>query len=197
PSASPDSHARFRSEAEAVAQLAHPNIVQIFDIGEQDGCPFLAMEHISGGSLAQQLDGTPVPARQAASLVLALARAVQHAHERGIVHRDLKPANVLLIADGTPKIADFGLAKRADSDYVHTQTGAILGSPSYMAPEQAAGATEKVGPPTDVYALGVILYELLTGRPPFKGATIIETMEQVREHDPAPPKSLQPRTPRD
>ncbi len=195
--ASPDSLARFRAEAEAVAQLAHPNIVQIFDIGEQQGCPFLAMEHIGGGSLAQQLDGTPVPARQAATLVMSLARAVHHAHERGIVHRDLKPANVLLQADGTPKIADFGLAKRTDSDYVHTQTGAILGSPSYMAPEQASGATDKIGPATDVYALGVILYELLTGRPPFRGASLIDTIEQVREHAPPPPRSLQPKIPRD
>src|SRR4029450_12367607 len=118
-------------------------------IGERDGCPFLAMEYVSGGSLSENLDGTPVPARQTAQLVMALARAVQHAHERGIVHRDLKPANVLLLADGTPKIADFGLAKRADADYTHTQTGAILGSPSYMAPEQAAGATDKIGPATD------------------------------------------------
>jgi hypothetical protein len=195
--ASPDNLARFRSEAEAVAQLAHPNIVQIYDIGEQDGCPFLAMEHVGGGSLAQQLDGTPVPARQAASLVMSLARAVHHAHERGIVHRDLKPANVLLLADGTPKIADFGLAKRADSEYAHTLTGAILGSPSYMSPEQAAGATDKIGPATDVYALGVILYELLTGRPPFRGTSLLDTIEQVREHAPPPPRSLQPKTPRD
>ncbi len=195
--ASPDSLARFRSEAEAVAQLAHPNIVQIYNISAQDGCPFLAMEYIGGGSLAQQLDGTPVPARQAAPLVMSLARAVHHAHQRGIVHRDLKPANVLLLADGTPKIADFGLAKRTDSDYVHTQTGAILGSPSYMAPEQAAGASDKIGPATDVYALGVILYELLTGRPPFRGASLIDTIEQVREHAPPPPRSLQPKIPRD
>jgi serine/threonine protein kinase len=196
-SASPQSLDRFRSEAEAVAQLAHPNIVQIYEIGEQGGCPFLALEYISGGSLAQQLDGTPVASGKAAALVLALAQAVHHAHERGIVHRDLKPANVLLLADGTPKIADFGLAKRADSNYARTQTGAILGSPSYMAPEQATGAADKIGPATDVYALGVILYELLTGRPPFKGATLLETIEQVREHDPVPPQTLQPKTPRD
>jgi eukaryotic-like serine/threonine-protein kinase len=195
--ASPHSLARFRAEAEAVAQLAHPNIVQIYEIGEREGCPYLALEFVPGGSLERRLDGTPVGAAQAAELVLALARAVQHAHQRGIVHRDLKPANVLLLADGTPKIADFGLAKRADADYTHTQTGAILGSPSYMAPEQAAGATDKIGPATDIYALGVILYELLTGRPPFKGATVIETMEQVREHDPPPPRTLQPKTPRD
>jgi serine/threonine protein kinase len=196
-SASPQDLARFRTEAEAVAQLAHPSIVQIYEIGEQNGCPYLALEYISGGSLAQQLDGTPVPAKQAAELVMALAHAVHHAHQRGIVHRDLKPANVLLLADGTPKIADFGLAKRADSDYAHTQSGAILGSPSYMAPEQASGSIHKIGPATDVYALGVILYELLTGRPPFKGASLMETIEQVREHDPAPPRSLQPKIPRE
>jgi serine/threonine protein kinase len=188
---------RFRAEAEAVARLGHPNIVQIYEIGEQDGCPFLALEYVGGGSLAQHLDGTPVAARQAAELVLSLARAVHHAHEQGIVHRDLKPANVLLRSDGTPKIADFGLAKRADSHDAHTQTGAILGSPSYMAPEQASGATDKIGPATDVYALGVILYELLTGRPPFKGATLLETIEQVREHDPVPPRFLQPKAPRE
>lgn len=195
--ASPHDLARFRAEAEAVAQLAHPNIVQIYEIGEQNGCPFLALEYIGGGSLAQHLDGTPVAPRQAVELVLALARAVHHAHEKGIVHRDLKPANVLLVVDGTPKIADFGLAKRADANLAHTQTGTLLGSPSYMAPEQAAGATAKIGPPTDVYALGVILYELLTGRPPFKGATILETIEQVREHEPVPPRFLLPKTPRD
>lgn len=195
--ASPLNLARFRAEAEAVAHLDHPNIVQIYEIGEQDRSPFLALEYIGGGSLADQLDGTPVPARQAAQLVMALAHAVEHAHQRGIVHRDLKPANVLLIGDGTPKITDFGLAKRADSEHIHTQTGAILGSPSYMAPEQAAGATDKIGPATDIYALGAILYELLTGRPPFKGASIMETIEQVREHEPASIRTLQPRTPRD
>lgn len=195
--ASPQDLARFRAEAEAVAQLAHLNIVQIYEIGEQNGCPYLALEYVGGGSLAQHLDGTPVAPRQAAELIVALARAVHHAHEKGIVHRDLKPANVLLLADGTPKIADFGLAKRSDSNYAHTQTGAILGSPSYMAPEQAAGAAEKIGPATDVYSLGTILYELLTGRPPFKGATLLETLDQVREHDPVPPRFLLPKTPRD
>lgn len=195
--ASPQDLARFRAEAEAVAQLGHPNIVQIFEIGEQNNCPFLALEYVGGGSLAQHLDGTPVSARQAAGLVLALAQAVHHAHERGIVHRDLKPANVLLLSDGTPKITDFGLAKRTGVNVAHTQTGAILGSPSYMAPEQAEGAADKIGPATDVYALGVILYELLTGRPPFKGASLLETIDQVREHDPAPPRSLLPKTPRD
>jgi eukaryotic-like serine/threonine-protein kinase len=200
--ASPQDLARFRAEAEAVAQLQHPSILQIFEIGEQNGCPFLALEYIPGGSLAEHLNGTPVGPRQAAELVLSLARAVHHAHEKGIVHRDLKPANVLLLPDGMPKIADFGLAKRAESNraesnQAHTQTGTILGSPSYMSPEQASGRTDQVGPATDIYALGVILYELVTGRPPFKGATMLETIDQVREHDPVPPRFLQPKTPRD
>jgi serine/threonine protein kinase len=195
--ASPISLARFRAEAEAVAHLDHPNIVQIYEIGDHEGSPFLALEYVGGGSLAQQLDGTPLAAKQAAQLILSLARAVEHAHQRGIVHRDLKPANVLLLTNSTPKITDFGLAKRADSDQIHTQTGAILGSPSYMAPEQAIGATDKISPATDIYALGAILYELLTGRPPFKGASLMETIEQVREHEPAPIRSLQPKTPRD
>jgi len=188
--------ARFRAEAQSVAQLQHPNIVQIFDVGEQGGCPYLALEFVESGSLAEQLDGTPMAPRQAAELVLSLARAVHHAHERGIVHRDLKPANVLIQADGTPKITDFGLAKRTESTVAHTQTGAILGSPSYMAPEQATGAAE-ISPATDVYALGAILYELLTGRPPFKAPSIMETIEQVREHNAVPPRLLQPKIPRD
>jgi hypothetical protein len=196
--ASPQELARFRAEAEAVAQLQHPSILHIYEIGEQNGCPFLALEYVGGGSLAEHLDGTPVGPRQAAELILALARAVHHAHEKGIVHRDLKPANVLLQPDGTPKIADFGLAKRrVESNQAQTQTGTILGSPSYMSPEQAAGRNDEIGPPTDVYALGVILYELLTGRPPFKGTTLLETIDQVREHDPVPPRFLQPKTPRD
>ena len=196
--ASPHELARFRAEAEAVAQLQHQSIVQIYEIGEQSGCPFLALEYIGGGSLAEHLSGTPVAPKQAVELVLALATAVHHAHERGIVHRDLKPANVLLQLDGSPKIADFGLAKRkTEASQAHTQTGTILGSPSYMSPEQAAGHTEHIGPATDVYALGVILYELLTGRPPFKGASVLETIDQVREHDPVPPRALQPKTPRD
>ena len=195
--ASPQDLARFRTEAEAVAQLQHPGIVQIFEIGEQEGCPFLSLEYVGGGSLAQHLDGTPVAPRQAAELVLALARAVQHAHEKGIVHRDLKPANVLLTADGSPKITDFGLAKSTTAQQTHTMTGAILGSPSYMAPEQASGHSDQIGPATDVYALGAILYEMLAGRPPFKGASLLETIEQVREHDPVPPRFLQPKVPRD
>jgi tRNA A-37 threonylcarbamoyl transferase component Bud32 len=185
--------ARFRTEAEAVARLDHPGIVQIYEVGEQAGCPYLALEFVGGGSLAQQLDGTPMPPRRAAQLLLDLARAVQHAHEQGIVHRDLKPANVLLTETGIAKIADFGLAKLLDVEQGQTHTGAVLGSPSYMAPEQAAGKVRAIGPATDVYALGAILYELLTGRPPFLGGSFLETLDQVRTHDPAPPQALQPR----
>lgn len=195
--ASPQELARFRSEAEAVARLAHPNIVQIYEIGEQNDCPYLTLEYVPGGSLAQQLDGTPLPPRRAADLVLALAKGIQHAHERGIVHRDLKPGNVLIHADGTPAIADFGLAKRAEGNLAHTITGAIIGSPSYMAPEQAAGNSAEIGPATDVYALGVMLYEMLTGQPPFKGDSVLETIQQVREQDPLPPRLAQPKIPRD
>jgi hypothetical protein len=185
--------ARFRTEAEAVARLHHPGIVQIYEVGEQAGCPYLALEFVGGGSLAEQLDGTPVPPRRAAQILLDLARAVQHAHEQGIVHRDLKPANVLLTETGVVKVADFGLAKLLDVEQGQTNSGVVLGSPSYMAPEQAAGKVRAIGPATDVYALGAILYELLTGRPPFRGASFLETLDQVRTHAPAPPQALQPR----
>jgi WD40 repeat protein/tRNA A-37 threonylcarbamoyl transferase component Bud32 len=187
--------ARFLAEADAIARLRHPNIVQIHEVGQHDSLPFLALEYVEGGTLARRLAGTALPARPAAELVEKLARAVQHAHERGVIHRDLKPANVLLGADGTPKITDFGLAKQPRPEL--TATGAVLGTPAYMAPEQAAGDTTLVGPPADVYALGVILYELLTGRPPFQAATALETLEQVRSLEPVPPTQLQPKTPRD
>jgi serine/threonine protein kinase len=195
--ASPDERTRFRTEAEAVARLQHPNIVQIYEVGERGGCPYVALEYVAGGSLAQLTAGKPLPPRRAAQLVLDLARAVEHAHSQGVIHRDLKPANVLLTPDGTPKIADFGLAKRLDAEISHTQTGAVFGSPSYMAPEQAEGKPRLIGTATDVYALGAILYELLTGRPPFLGASFLETLEQVRHHDPAPPQTLQPTVPQD
>jgi serine/threonine protein kinase len=189
--------ARFRTEAEAVARLHHPNIVQIYEVGEQDGRPFLALEYVGGGSLAQHLDGKPMPSRRAAQLIQTLAQAVQHAHEHGVLHRDLKPANILLTPEGTPKIVDFGLAKRLDLDLGHTQTGAVLGSPSYMSPEQAAGKVRQLGPATDVYALGTILYELLTGEPPFRGTTLLDTLEKVRHHDPAPLTRTQLAVPHD
>jgi WD40 repeat protein/serine/threonine protein kinase len=246
--------ARFRREAEAAAPLRHPNIVPVYEVGEHDGYPFLALEYVEGGSLADRLRGTPQPPREVAELVEILARAIHYAHEHGVVHRDLKPANVLLapnpkletrstkseirnpkheirnpkastleenakpedgassdfglgasdfsaeefrISDFSPKVTDFGLAKDLDSDLGQTSSGAIVGTPSYMAPEQASGVPGAVGPAADVYALGAVLYEALTGRPPFKGAGVLETLEQVRSHEPVPPRRLQPKVPRD
>ncbi len=189
--------ARFIAEAEAIARLQHPHIVQIYHIGEADGLPFFELEYLPGGSLDRQLDGTPWEPRRAARLVEQLAQAIAEAHRSGVVHRDLKPANVLLTADGTPKISDFGLAKTLGSDAGLTRSEAIMGSPSYMAPEQADGKAKAVGPAADVYAAGVILYELLTGRPPFRGAVIWETLEQVKSVEPVPPSRLVPKLPRD
>ena len=189
--------ARFRIEAEAVAQLRHPNIVQIYDIGEADGLPYVALELLEGGDLKDRLAGTPQPGMPAALLVATLARAIHAAHQARIVHRDLKPSNVLLTADQVPKITDFGLAKRLESDDNQTQSGAVLGTPSYMAPEQALGRNKDVGPAADIYALGAILYDVLTGRPPFKGETIIETVRLVIHTDPVPPSRLVPRLARD
>jgi len=189
--------ARFQAEAEAVARLQHPNVVQIHHIGEADGLPYFELEYIDGGSLDARLDGTPWKPRQSAELVEALARGVAEAHRLGIVHRDLKPANILVTSQGNPKIADFGLAKSLTRNSGLTRSDSIMGSPGYMAPEQAEGRTKQVGPPADVYALGAILYELLTGRPPFVGATILETLEQVRTTEPVPPSRLAPRLPRD
>jgi WD40 repeat protein/serine/threonine protein kinase/tetratricopeptide (TPR) repeat protein len=260
--ARPEFRDRFRAEALAVARLQHPNIIQIYEVGEHQGLPFFALEYADGGSLALHLAGTPQPPDQVAWLVGLLARAMHYAHSRGIVHRDLKPANVLLQNQGNaeepgpggplpaqtattegkeeeedtgkarsragrdqtpflsasspsglrgqspgprpsafpswaPKVTDFGLAKLLDDDSGQTRTGAILGTPSYMAPEQAGGQRQAVGPATDVYALGAILYEMLTGRPPFKAATPFDTVFQVIHDEPVPPRLLQPRVPRD
>jgi len=197
PLASPVLLARFRTEAEAVARLAHPNIVQIYETGESAGQAFFSMEYVTGGSLADRTRTGPLPPREAAEIAATLARAVDFAHRQGIVHRDLKPANVLLTGDGTPKIADFGLAKQLASDSRHTYTGDVMGSPSYMSPEQARGATAQIGPPCDIYSLGAILYELLTGRPPFLGQDTMETLVLVLHEDPLPPRRLTPRVPRD
>ncbi|HMF12612.1 MAG TPA: serine/threonine-protein kinase, partial [Gemmataceae bacterium] len=173
--AGPSELARFRIEAEAAARLQHPNIVQIHEVGEADGHPYCALEFVEGGNLAQKIAGKPLPAREAAKLVEALARAMQLAHSRNVVHRDLKPANVLLASPGLesgeliPKITDFGLAHQLDSDSGDTLAGTVMGTPSYMAPEQASGRSHDAGPAADIYALGAILYACLTGRPPFKG----------------------------
>jgi serine/threonine protein kinase len=205
--AGPQQQARFRIEAEAVGRMRHPNIVAIYDVGEHQGRPYFAMELVEGPSLDRHLSGRPLPARQAVELIHSLALAVQHAHAQSIVHRDLKPGNILLaVSSGqwavgseesklptahyplptAPKIADFGLAKRLDSQSTAlTQEGAILGTPSYMSPEQAAGRVNEIGPATDIYALGTILYELLTGRPPFLADSWQQTLEQVLHHEPA------------
>jgi len=196
--AAPQVLARFRVEAEAVARLRHPNIVQIHDVGQHAGAPFLVLELVEGPSLAQLLAGTPQPGRAAAELVETLARAIHTAHQQGVVHRDLTPANILLTDDGVPKITDFGLAKLVTGGgSMRTQTGDLLGTPSYMAPEQADSRRQAIGPATDVYALGAILYEALTGRPPFKAELPIETLRQVVADEPVAPSRLRPRLPRD
>ncbi len=189
--------ARFEAEALAVAAIEHPNIIQIFEIGEHGGMPYCSLEYLPGGSLAKLIGGKPQPADLAARIVATLAAAMEVAHKRGIIHRDLKPANVLLAQDGTLKITDFGLVKRLETDSSHTRTGSILGTPSYMSPEQARGETHQIGPAADQYALGAILYELLTGRPPFQGTSVLDTLDQVRKKEPVPPSQLQSKVPRD
>jgi serine/threonine protein kinase len=194
--AAPQERARFRVEAQAVARLHHPHIVQIHEFGEHGDLPYFSMELLEGGNLAARLGAGPLPPAEAARLVETLARAVHYAHERHIVHRDLKPANVLLAADGQPRITDFGLAKRLDGDDGQTRTGQVMGTASYMAPEQAEGRKD-VGPATDVYALGAILYEALTGRPPFRGETRELTIVMVLIDEPVPPARLRPDLPAD
>jgi serine/threonine-protein kinase len=198
---------RFRTEALAFARLQHPNIVQIYEVGQHAGLPYFSLEYCAGGSLTQKLRGTPLPPLQAAALVATLAVAMHAAHQKGVIHRDLKPGNVLLAEDGTPKITDFGLAKKVDAEVGGepgvlapgslTATGAVMGTPSYMAPEQAGGKKKSIGPACDVYALGAILYECLTGRPPFRAATRLETIMQVVHQEPAPPRLLNPNIDRD
>jgi tRNA A-37 threonylcarbamoyl transferase component Bud32 len=213
--ADPAERARFETEARAASRLSHPNVVQVYDVGEHAGRPYLALEHVPGGTLADVLRGPPLAPRIAAELAATLARAVEHAHSQGVVHRDLKPANILLGNDECrmtnddkgpistfvirhssfqPKIADFGLAKRLGADSL-TQTGDFVGTPSYAAPEQAAG--REVGPAADVWALGAILYQMLTGRPPFAGDSAVEILDQVRFTDPVAPSRLRPHVPRD
>jgi tRNA A-37 threonylcarbamoyl transferase component Bud32 len=188
--------ARFRTEAEAIARLQHANIVQIYEVGELNGRPFFSLELCTGGTLDRKLAGTPLVPGDAVLLAEKLARAMQAAHEARVLHRDLKPGNVLLSSDGTPKISDFGLAKNLD-EAGQTDTDAVMGTPSYMAPEQAQGKSREVGPTADVYALGAILYECLTGRPPFRAATRMETILQVINDEPVRPRQLQSKVPRD
>jgi serine/threonine protein kinase len=195
--ADPERVARFRTEAQAVARLHHVNIVQVYEIGEYNGLPYISLEFCEGNTLAAHLGGSPLPPREAAQLVETLARAMHSAHERGIIHRDLKPANVLFAAAGRPKISDFGLARMLDTPSGWTASGAILGTPSYMAPEQAAGQTIETGPAVDIYALGAVLYECLTGCPPFRAATPLDTMLQVRSQEPLPLRLFQRKLPRD
>ncbi len=189
--------ARFLAEAEAVARLQHPNIVQIHEVGEQDGVYYLVLEYVDGGSLDRQLAGTPRDPRSTAGMIETLARAVHHAHGRGILHRDLKPANILVDAQGQPKVTDFGMAKAFEGDSGLTASGQILGTPSYIAPEQASGKPGEVTPAVDIYGLGALMYEMLTGRPPFKGATPLSTLEQVMSQEPVAPSRFQRHIPRD
>jgi WD40 repeat protein len=219
--ASPAQELRFRLEAELAARMQHPNIVQVYEIGSYEGRPFLALEWVEGGSLANQLDGKPWPQGEAAALIETLARAIHVAHAEGVVHRDLKPANILLAVAGcqlpvdgkegcqpglttdnpqlttTPKITDFGLAQPAEGGMTLTQSGFLVGTPGYMAPEQARGRRALVGPATDIYALGVVLYQLLTGQLPFQGDSAMEVLRAVTSDEPVRPRRLQPRIPRD
>ena len=196
--ASDDSIKRFRIEAEAIAKLQHPNIVQVYEIGKAADCPYFSLEFVDGSSLQTKIASTPQPPAETARLMQQICEGVQAAHARGVLHRDLKPANILLTKDNVPKITDFGLAKRIeDKDHGQTRTGAILGTPSYMAPEQAMGRAKAVGPAADIYSLGAVLYDMLTGRPPFRGETVMDTLNQVQKMEPLPPRELAPNIPID
>lgn len=194
--AAPRQFARFHAEAQAIAQLQHVNIAQVYDVGEHDGLPYYSMEFVDGGTLSHEINGSPLPPSRAADVVMDVARAIGFAHSHGIVHRDLKPGNILMTKDGVPKVADFGLVKRLEQDSGQTQTGEVVGTPSYMAPEQARSAKD-IGALADVYALGGILYCMLTGRPPFIGSSSMETIMQVLNDELVPPNQLQPKTPPD
>ena len=188
---------RFRSEAEAAAQLDHPGIVSIFEVGEYKGHPFYSMRYIEGTTLAKRLEAGPIPPREGAQILLRVAEAVQAAHVRGVLHRDLKPSNILIDLAGKPHVSDFGLAKRLEGNQTMTHTGAILGTPCYMSPEQAAGSRGDVGPVSDVWSLGAILYQVLVDRPPFQASSPMDTLLAVLEVDPPLPRSINQQVNRD
>jgi tetratricopeptide (TPR) repeat protein len=201
PHLSPEARRRFKLEGQAIARMKHPNIVQVYEVGEQAGCPYLCLELVEGENLAVRLAGMPQPAAEAARILTILAGAVDYAHRQGVIHRDLKPANVLLANEGIVKITDFGLAKLLPlpgaAENRMTESGMILGTPAYIAPEQARGQVREIGPAADIYSLGAILYELLTGRPPFQGPSPMETLLQAAHQEPVSPSRLNPQVPRD
>jgi serine/threonine-protein kinase len=188
--ASPTDVQRFRNEAEVIAQLDHSHILPVYEVGEHDGVHYFSMKLVEGGSLADHLDSFRADPRAAARLLATAARAVHYAHQRGVLHRDLKPSNILLDAQRQPHVSDFGLAKRVEIDSSLTQSGSLIGTPSYMAPEQASGRKGAVTTATDVYGLGAVLYALLTGRPPFQGEAVLETLEQVKTREPESPRRI-------
>lgn len=188
---------RFRIEAEATANLQHPNIIGIYDVGQQDGQPYFSMEYVRGESLAQLNRKGPLPPKQAARYVRQIAIAIDYAHRHGVTHRDIKPSNVLIDDKDQARVMDFGLAKRVESDQALTTSHQIVGTVPYMAPEQVVGSRDHVGPASDIYSIGALFYDLLTGRPPFRGTTVLDTLVQIREHDPKLPRQLNPHAPRE
>ncbi len=189
--------ARFRAEAEIVARLEHPQIVPLYEVGEFNGQPYFSMKFVAGTTLAKRLAEGPLPAREAAEILAPICRAIDFAHRQGLLHRDLKPSNILIDEAGRPHVTDFGLAKRMTGDGSLTRTGAVIGTPSYMAPEQAAGGRGEIGPASDVYSLGTILYQMLTGRPPFQAASPVDTVLMVLEQEPLAPRVVNPKADRD
>jgi serine/threonine protein kinase len=195
--ASADDVDRFYAEAQAAAMLDHPNIIPLFEVGQHEGQHYFSMGYVDGGSLAEQLSSSPLPPREAAVIIRTVSLAVHYAHQRGVIHRDLKPGNILVDARGLVRVSDFGLARRQFEASSLTATGQLLGTPSYMPPEQVSGQHDLIGPASDVYSLGATLYALITGRPPFQAASTIDTLRQVMEQDPVSPRRLDASLPRD